>query len=470
MLPVIAIVGVPNVGKSTLFNRLTRTRDALVADEPGVTRDRQYGIGEVGSRRFIVVDTGGITDGGSDRIQALTTEQANVAVEEADAVIFVVDGRAAPSADDAHLAAMLRRTGASVTLAVNKTEGAPRDTAVAEFHSLGVSEPVAIAAAHGHGVRALVDNILDALPEKATDENEDDGQTNDAGIKTAIVGKPNVGKSTLVNRLLGEERVVAHDMPGTTRDTIHVAWERHGQRFTLIDTAGIRRRARVTGGVEKFSVIKAMQAIEQAHVAVLVIDAREGVTDQDATLLEQIEQSGRALVIAINKWDGLTIDQRDLARKTLELKLGFIDYASVHFISALHGSGVGNLIDTVGRAWRSAMAKFSTPDLNKLLESAIEKHAPPLVRGRRIKLRYVHQGGSNPPRIIIHGNQLDVLPDSYRRYLSRFFRTALKLEGTPLKVELRKSQNPYEGRKNTLTPRQERQRKRMLKHVKKSKR
>jgi GTPase len=466
MLPVIAIVGAPNVGKSTLFNRLTRTRDALVADEPGVTRDRQYGIGTTGSRRFIVVDTGGITDASGNRIQALTTVQANRAVEEADAVIFVVDGRTAPTADDEHLAAMLRRTGASITLAVNKTEGAPRDTAVAEFHTLGVSEPVAIAAVHGHGVRNLLDDILEAIPPAHDDAqaHEDDA---DSGIKTAIVGKPNVGKSTLVNRLLGEERVVAHDMPGTTRDTIHVAWERHGQRYTLIDTAGIRRRAKVTGGIERFSVIKAIQAIEQAHVAVLVIDAREGVTDQDATLLEQIEQSGRALVIAINKWDGMSHDQREIARRTLDLKLGFIDYASVHFISALHGSGVGNLVDTVASAWRSAMAKFSTPQLNTLLEAATARHAPPMVRGRRIKMRYAHQGGSNPPRIVIHGNQLDVLPDSYQRYLSRFFRTALKLEGTPLKIELRKSLNPFEGRKNTLTPRQERQRKRMLKHVKK---
>lgn len=466
MLPVIAIVGAPNVGKSTLFNRLTRTRDALVADEPGVTRDRQYGIGNAGSRRFIVVDTGGITDAGGNRIQALTTKQANRAVEEADAVIFVVDGRAAPTADDEHLAAMLRRTGVSITLAVNKTEGAPRDTAVAEFHRLGVSEPVAIAAVHGHGVRNLLDEILDSIPpaDGNTQSEEDDA---DSGIKTAIVGKPNVGKSTLINRLLGEERVVAHDMPGTTRDTIHVAWERHGQRYTLIDTAGIRRRARVTGGIERFSVIKAIQAIERANVAVLVIDAREGVTDQDATLLEQIEQSGRALVIAINKWDGMHHDQREIARRTLDLKLGFIDYASVHFISALHGSGVGNLVDTVALAWRSAMAKFSTPQLNTLLEAANARHAPPMVRGRRIKMRYAHQGGSNPPRIVIHGNQLDMLPDSYQRYLSRFFRTALKLEGTPLKIELRKSHNPFEGRKNTLTPRQERQRKRMMRHVKK---
>ena len=461
MLPVIAIIGAPNVGKSTLFNRLTGTRDALVADEPGVTRDRQYGIAELAERRYLLVDTGGVTSA-PESVQTQITEQAERAMDEADALLLLVDGRAGLS--------LRMRTGESSTTPLRKhlsrgqqNRRLPAGAAVADFHALGLRAPVAISAAHGHGVKSLIGDILDAIPvDEITSAEAEDDDT----MRIAFVGKPNVGKSTLVNRLLGEERVVAHDMPGTTRDSIRVPLERHGQRFTLIDTAGVRRRARVDEAIERFSIIKSMQSIEAANVVALIIDAREGVTDQDATLLEQIERTGRALVIAINKWDGLTPDDKAMVRRSLELKLNFVDYAAVHYISALHGSGVGKMMDAGVAAWRAAMRKFSTPDINALLEDAIMRHPPPMVRGRRIKLRYAHQGGSNPPRIIVHGNQVNALPDAYKRYLARFFRTAFKLRGTPLWIETRTSENPYEGRKNQLTPRQIKNRKRLMRHVK----
>ena len=463
MLPVVAIIGAPNVGKSTLFNRLTGTRDALVADEPGVTRDRQYGVAQAGDRRYLLVDTGGVTSA-AETVQAQITEQAERAMDEADALVLLVDGRAGPSAADEELVRRLRRREATVYLVVNKTEGFTAATAVADFHALGVGEPVPISSAHGHGVKRLIVDVLAGIP---ISEEDDPQAQDDDTIRVAFVGKPNVGKSTLVNRLLGEERVVAHDLPGTTRDSIRVPLERHGQRFTLIDTAGVRRRSRVDEAVERFSIIKSMQSIEAANVVTLIIDAREGVTDQDATLLEQIERSGRALVVAINKWDGLSDDDKAYVRRTLELRLSFVDYAAVHYISALHGSGVGKMMDAVVSAWQASMRKFSTPEINKLLEEALLRHSPPMVRGRRIKLRYAHQGGSNPPRIIIHGNQVDALPDGYKRYLARFFRTAFKLRGTPLWVETRVSDNPFEGRKNKLTQRQVKSRRRMMKHVKK---
>jgi GTPase len=463
MLPVVAIIGAPNVGKSTLFNRLTGTRDALVADEPGVTRDRQYGVAQAGDRRYLLVDTGGVTSA-AETVQAQITEQAERAMDEADALVLLVDGRAGPSAADEELVRRLRRREATVYLVVNKTEGFTAATAVADFHALGVGEPVPISSAHGHGVKRLIVAVLAGIP---VSEEDDPQAQDDDTIRVAFVGKPNVGKSTLVNRLLGEERVVAHDLPGTTRDSIRVPLERHGQRFTLIDTAGVRRRSRVDEAVERFSIIKSMQSIEAANVVTLIIDAREGVTDQDATLLEQIERSGRALVVAINKWDGLSDDDKAYVRRTLELRLSFVDYAAVQYISALHGSGVGKMMDAVVSAWQASMRKFSTPEINKLLEEALLRHSPPMVRGRRIKLRYAHQGGSNPPRIIIHGNQVDALPDGYKRYLARFFRTAFKLRGTPLWVETRVSDNPFEGRKNKLTQRQVKSRRRMMKHVKK---
>ncbi len=461
MKPVIALVGRPNVGKSTLFNFLTRTRDALVADQPGLTRDRKYGRGMVGDRPYIVVDTGGLT-GGETGVEALMARQVMQAIQESDAIVFVTDGRAGLTGGDEEIARQLRQTGRPVVLVVNKTEGMPWATASAEFHALGLGDPHTISAAHGDGIHDLMEELLGRFPEDEEGADEEEG-----GIKVAIVGRPNVGKSTLVNRVIGEDRVVVYDMPGTTRDSIYVPFERDGQQYTFIDTAGVRRRARVTEAIEKFSVIKTLQSIEEANVVIMVLDAREGVGEQDATLLGHVLDAGRALVIAINKWDGLTQDQRDQVRRDLDFKLPFVEWAKVHFISALHGTGVGDLFASVRRAYKAAMARFPTPELTRLLESAVATHQPPLVRGRRIKMRYAHQGGRNPPVIVIHGSQPNAVPDSYKRFLVNFFREQLRLEGTPLRIEFRGGENPYEGKKNTLTPRQVAHRKRMVRHIKK---
>ncbi len=460
MLPVIALVGRPNVGKSTLFNYLTRSRDALVADMPGLTRDRKYGRGKVGDAAYLVVDTGGLS-GDDEGIDQLMAQQTLLAIDEADVVLFLVDGRNGPSAADESIADRLRRIGKPVHLVVNKTDGVDADTACIEFYSLGMGRPVPIAAAHGRGVARLMSGVLDELPRPETPEPEQD-----EGVRVAVIGRPNVGKSTLINRLIGEERVLAYDMPGTTRDTIHVPFERDGRRYTLIDTAGVRRRSKVRDAVEKFSVIKAMQAIEEAHVVILVIDAHEGISDQDATLLGYVIDSGRALVLAINKWDGLEPDERAWVKKELERRLGFLDFAEMHFISALHGSGIGHLMGAVDRAWRSAMRELKTSELNRILEQAVQAHQPKLVRGRRIKLRYAHQGGKNPPIIVIHGTQTDAVPEAYRRYLINTFRKALRLDGTPIRIEFREGKNPYAGRRNKLTPRQIQRKRRLMKHVK----
>ncbi|MFA5530035.1 MAG: ribosome biogenesis GTPase Der [Thiohalomonadaceae bacterium] len=460
MKPVIALVGRPNVGKSTLFNFLTRTRDALVADQPGLTRDRKYGRGVVGERPYIVVDTGGLT-GGETGVEALMARQVQQAIEESDAVLFVTDGRTGLTGGDEEIARQLRQTGRPIFLVVNKTEGMPWATASAEFHALGLGDPHTISAAHGDGIHNLMEEVLAAFPAEEDEGDEEEG------IKVAIVGRPNVGKSTLINRVIGEERVVVYDMPGTTRDSIYVPFERDGQAYTFIDTAGVRRRARVTETIEKFSVIKTLQAIEAANVVIMVVDAREGVGEQDATLLGHVLDAGRALVIAINKWDNLSQDQRDDVRRDMDLKLPFVEWARVHFISALHGTGVGDLFGSVRSAYKAAMAKFPTPELTRLLESAVSTHQPPLVRGRRIKLRYAHQGGRNPPIIVIHGSQPNAVPDSYKRFLTNFFREHLRLQGTPLRIEFRGGENPYEGKKNTLTPRQIAHRKRLVRHIKK---
>jgi len=428
MRPVIALVGRPNVGKSTLFNYLTRSRDALVADLPGLTRDRQYGTGRVGERPYIVVDTGGLS-GEEVGVESLMAQQARQAVEEATVVLFLVDARDGLNPGDEAIARFLRQSGKPVFLVVNKTDGGDPDVA-----------PACIAAAHGRGVAQ--------------------------GMRVAVVGRPNVGKSTLVNRLLGEERVVVYDMPGTTRDSIFIPFERDGEQFTLIDTAGVRRRGRINEAIEKFSVIKTLQAIDAANVVVMVLDARQEVAEQDATLLGHILEAGRALVVAVNKWDNLPADQRDQIRRDLERRLGFVGFARLHFVSALHGTGVGNLFDSVHDAYRSAMIQCSTSMLTRLLESAVTAAPPPLVRGRRIKLRYAHQGGRNPPLIIIHGNQTEAVPGSYQRYLSNFFRQQLKLVGTPVRVEFRTGENPYAGRRNKLTPRQMQKRKRLKKFTK----
>ncbi|HEC20359.1 MAG TPA: ribosome biogenesis GTPase Der [Gammaproteobacteria bacterium] len=461
MKPVIALVGRPNVGKSTLFNCLTRSRDALVADQPGLTRDRKYGEGRVGDYPYLVVDTGGLS-GEKEGIDSLMAEQVWLAVEEADVILFLVDARDGLVAGDLEIAKRLRSVNKSVHLVVNKIDGADLAVVTADFYQLGLGEPLGITASQGGGVRDLMAEILPERPEEAVEEENEE----DLGIKIAIVGKPNVGKSTLINRILGEERVLAYDMPGTTRDSIFVPFERRGQKYTFIDTAGVRRRKKVHDKLEKFSVIKALQAIERAHVVVLVIDAHEGISDQDAHLLGFVLDEGRALVIAVNKWDGLAPDERQRVKYELERKLQFVDFAKLFFISALHGTGVGDLFKPIHKAYVSATRHFSTPELTRILERAVENHQPPLVRGRRIKLRYAHQGGRNPPTIVIHGNQTKDVPDAYRRYLQNCFRKALKLEGTPVRIEFKTGVNPFEGRKNKLTKRQVDKRQRLKKFVK----
>jgi len=463
MLPVIALVGRPNVGKSTLFNRLTRSREALVADYPGLTRDRKYGEGRLGGRACLVVDTGGLSE---DRggLAGLMARQAWQAVEEADSVLFLVDAREGLTAGDQGVADALRRLGKPVLLTVNKVDGLDGALATAEFHALGMGEPYGISAGDGRGVAALTEAVLATLPAPADAAPESAEDT--TGIRVAVVGRPNVGKSTLVNRLLGEERVLAFDQPGTTRDSIFIPLERDGVRYTLIDTAGVRRRARVSEAVEKFSVIKTLQAIDAAHVVILVLDAREGISEQDATLAGRIIEQGRSVVVAVNKWDGLSPERRDGARRELDLKLPFLAFAEVYFISALHGTAVGNLFDAVHTAYDSAVRKFSTPELTRVLEQAVEAHQPPVVRGRRIKLRYAHQGGQTPPVVVIHGNQTERVPESYRRYLMNTFRKALHLVGTPLRLEFKTGANPYKNRRNVLSSRQQRRRKRLLRHAK----
>ncbi|MBK8183743.1 MAG: ribosome biogenesis GTPase Der [Candidatus Competibacteraceae bacterium] len=452
MLPVIALVGRPNVGKSTLFNSLTRTRDALVADMPGLTRDRQYGIGRRGPGPYVVVDTGGLT-GEDEGLSGLVARQAWRAIEEADAVLLLVDGRAGLTVADEDIAQQLRRAGKPIHLVINKAEHREPELLSADFHALGLDHLHVIAAAHNQGVETLMEEVfaaLSILDEQEEGERDPSKQAEDV-IKLAVVGRPNVGKSTLVNRLLGEERMLASDMPGTTRDSVAAPFERDGQRYVLIDTAGMRRRSRVSEVVEKFSVIKALQAIDQAHVAVLVLDARQGISDQDASLLGLVLDSGRALALAVNKWDHLDPDTRAQVKNDLDRRLGFLDFAKIHFISALHGTGVGELLASVREAYTAATRKLSTPELTRILENAVAAHQPPLVQGRSIKLRYAHQGGQNPPLIVIHGNRVGHVPDSYRRYLAGIYRKRLNLWGTPIRVEFRGGDNPYqpaEGRRN----------------------
>lgn len=464
MLPVIALVGRPNVGKSTLFNQLTRSRDALVADQPGLTRDRQYGIGRIGQFPYVVVDTGGISDEQAG-VDALMQQQVQQAIGEADHVLFILDAREGVSAADEAIAERLRRTGKPMTVVLNKTESLDRDMVSAEFYRLGMGEPIAIAAAHGRGVKHLINTVLDTLPPPA----EEELRGLDKGVQIAVVGRPNVGKSTLVNRLLGEERVVTFDKPGTTRDSIFINFEHEGRPYTLIDTAGMRRRARIDETIEKFSVVKTLQAMEQANVVLLVIDARVGVTEQDATLAGHVLDSGSALVVVINKWDGLDSSERERIKSELQRKLAFLDFAEWRFVSALHGSGVGHLLEAVDDAYAAATRDLKTPDLTRILEQAVMEHQPPPVHGRRIKLRYAHQGGKNPPLIIIHGNQAKSVPGTYHRYLVNRFRKAFNLNGTPVRIEYRTGENPFAGRRNKLTPRQERKRKRMVTFTKRAK-
>lgn len=437
MLPVVAIVGRPNVGKSTLFNRLTRTRDALISAFPGTTRDRQYGEVNLDDRRFIIIDTGGITEE-MDTVGKLITQQALQAIEDADKVLFLVDAQSGITPEDKLIAKTLRRTGKPIVLAVNKTEGLDPNLSVTDAFELGMGKPMAIAAVHGSGIAPLIKALF---PEPIETPEEHDES---AGIKLAIVGRPNVGKSTLTNRILGEDRVIVHDMPGTTRDSIFIPLERHGKHYTLIDTAGVRKRGKVHALPEKFSVVKTLQAIEGSHVVLYVIDARLGVSEQDLKLLGFVLECGKALVIAINKWDDMSEEARNRAKATIDRHLDFVRFARVHFISALHGSGVGNLFASIDEAYASAIKKISTPMVTRLLQKAVETHQPPLVHGRRVKLRYAHAGGHNPPRIIIHGNQLNDLPESYRKFLAHFFQEKLNLWGTPVLIEYKVNENPYQ--------------------------
>ena len=465
MLPVIAIVGRPNVGKSTLFNALTRTRDALVADLPGVTRDRQYGISRVGSRRFVLVDTGGLVSQ-AEGIEYLTAKQVHLAIEESQLIFFVVSARDGLSAEDLEAASVLRKAGKPVLLLANKIDGLEASTALADFTSLGMGDPLGISAEHRRGLEELMSEAA-ALLEPADTWPEEDAEDDREGeiLRLAIVGRPNVGKSTLVNRLLGEERVLTFDQPGTTRDSISSRIERDGQKYELIDTAGVRRRARISEAVEKFSTIKALQAINRAHVVVLMLDAKEGLTDQDTTLLAHVVEQGRALVIALNKWDHLTEEHRTRVKNELERRLVFVNWARRVTLSALHGSGIQELMDAVQEAWRSASSELSTSELTRVLSAAFEAHQPPMKLGRTAKLRYAHSGGKRPPRIVIHGSRTETIPDAYTRYLSHRFVQHFKLKGTPLLIVYRNSENPYKGKKNVLTKRQQLKRQRLKKFV-----
>lgn len=475
MLPVVALVGRPNVGKSTLFNRLTNTRDALVADFPGLTRDRKYGTATFERMQFIVVDTGGIT-GDEEGIDAAMAEQSLLAIDEADVVLFLVDARAGLTPADQGIAEYLRKQEKKVYLVANKVDGIDGDSESAEFFALGLGDVYQIAAAHGRGVSQLLDTsvrtLSDVFPdmletEETRNDDEEDAEEQLARlqslpIKLAIVGKPNVGKSTLTNRILGEERVVVYDLPGTTRDSIFIPMQRDEREYVLIDTAGVRKRKKVSDAVEKFSIVKTLQAIEEANVVLLVIDAREGISDQDLSLLGFILNSGRSLVLAVNKWDGLDTDVKDDIKRELDRRLGFVDFARLHFISALHGTGVGHLFESVQEAYASATKRINTSMLTRIMEMAQDDHQPPLVRGRRVKMKYAHAGGYNPPVVVIHGNQVQDLPDSYKRYLMNYYRRALETMGTPIKIEFREGANPFEGKKNSLTLSQQRKRKRMM--------
>jgi len=463
MKPVIALVGRPNVGKSTLFNVLTQSRDALVADYPGLTRDRKYGHGSFDNKNFIVIDTGGLS-GENEELDEHMAAQTLHAIEESSVVLLLVDARDGLTTADENIAAHIRRTGKTVYLVLNKTDGVDATMVASEFYAIGLGDPIAVAAAQNRGIRLLLEKVLQPFEQDAPDIDEE------RGIKVAFVGRPNVGKSTLVNRVLGEDRVVVFDMPGTTRDSIFIPFERDNKRYTLIDTAGVRRRRSVHEAVEKFSVIKTMQAIEEANVVVMMMDAQKEIADQDLHLLGFILEAGRALVLVINKWDGLDDYQKDKIRADVDKQLVFIRFAEIFYVSAQHGSNVGQLYAAIDRAYESATRDLSTPKLTRILEQAMEAHQPPLVRGRRLKLRYAHQGGVNPPRIIIHGNQTDQVPASYQRYLTNYFIDAINSVGTPIKIEFKGGTNPFAEKRNKLSKRQQFKRARMIQHIKKRER
>ena len=466
MLPVIALVGRPNVGKSTLFNALTRSRDALVADMPGVTRDRHYGVCRTGERPFVVVDTGGLS-GVEEGIDALTAQQVRLAIDEAQVLVFVVDARDGLLPQDRHILDELRRSGKPIIAAVNKTDGLDEENALAEFAVFGIAKTLPLSAAHNRGTEDLIAAALPLLPE---DTHEELAHDDEGSIRVAIVGRPNAGKSTLINRLLGEDRLIVSDVAGTTRDPIRVPLERDGKRYTLIDTAGVRRKARVDEGIEKFSVIKTLQSMAAAQVVVVMIDARENLADQDLTLIGHAIDEGRALVIAVNKWDGMDSYQREQCQRALERRLVFVNWAKQVFISALHGSGLRELMRAIVRAHTSATRELGSSDLTRTLERAYESYQPPLVRGHAPKLRFAHPGGSNPPTIIIHGSRTKHIAPAYRRYLENFFRQRYKMEGTPIRIEFRDGENPFAGKKNVLTEAQQRKRQRMISEMKRRKR
>lgn len=461
MLPTLVLVGRPNVGKSTLFNRLTGTRDALVHDMPGLTRDRHYGRGRIGGKPYLVVDTGGLEPVAKDGILAEMARQTLQAIDEADAVIFLVDARSGLTPQDKAIAERLRRARCPVFLAVNKAEGMNRAVVTAEFHELGLGEPRAISGAHGDGVGDLLAEALAPFPEAEAEPAAH-------GIpRIAVVGRPNVGKSTLVNALVGEERVIAFDQPGTTRDSIHVEFERDGKPYILIDTAGVRRKGKVFEAVEKFSVIKTLQAIEDANVVVLVLDAQENISEQDAHLAGFILESGRALVVAVNKWDGLSAERRDDIKRAIGRKLAFLDFARFNYISALKGKGLENLLKDIEAAHAAAFIRMTTPKLTRVLEAAVAQHAPPKSGLFRPKPRYAHQGGRNPPVIVLHGNALEGLRDDYKRYLESCFRQAFKLQGTPLRIQIKEDtgKNPFEGKKRAPLTESEATRRRREKRI-----
>ncbi|HSH54936.1 MAG TPA: ribosome biogenesis GTPase Der [Methylotenera sp.] len=441
MIPTIVLVGRPNVGKSTLFNRLTKSRDALVADLPGLTRDRHYGRGVGASQPYLVVDTGGFEPNTDSGILKAMAKQTLLAIDEADIIIFLVDGRQGVTPQDMEIANRLRKSQCPVLLAVNKTEGMQKAVVSADFHELGLGDPLSISSAHGEGVRDIVDLALENF--KVVEEEEITDYSGDRIPKVAIVGRPNVGKSTLVNALLGEDRVIAFDEPGTTRDSIHIDLEKNGKKYTLIDTAGVRKRGRVLEAIEKFSVIKTIQAIEEANVVILVVDAQEGITEQDAHVAAYILDAGRALVVAINKWDGLKEEERDWIKREIDRKLMFLDFAEFHYISALRKKGLPELFGSVDVAYKAAFAKLSTPQLTRVLIDALQQHQPPISKGIRPKLRYAHQGGSNPPIVVIHGNHVDGVKDAYTRFLEKTFRRTFQLSGTPLRVQYKQGANPF---------------------------
>lgn len=443
MIPTIVLVGRPNVGKSTLFNRLTKSRDALVADFPGLTRDRHYGRGLGASQPFLVVDTGGFEPNTDNGILKEMARQTLQAIDEADVVIFLVDGRQGATPQDMEIANRLRKCRCPVLLAVNKTEGMQKAVVSADFHELGLGYPLSISSAHGEGVRDIVEEALAHFKEEIIEDTPVNDYTGDKIPKVAIVGRPNVGKSTLVNALLGEERVIAFDEPGTTRDSIHIDLEKNGKHYTLIDTAGVRKRGRVFEAIEKFSVIKTIQAIEEANVVILVVDAQEGITEQDAHVAAYILDAGRALVVAINKWDGLKEDERDWIKREIDRKLQFLDFAEFHYISALRKKGLPELFKSVDIAYKAAFAKLATPQLTRVLLDALQQHQPPISKGIRPKLRYAHQGGSNPPIVVIHGSHVDGVKDAYTRFLEKTFRRTFQLSGTPLRVQYKQGHNPF---------------------------